>query len=279
VPAGEALTPSGSITVNTPGATVRNLDVTGTITVAASNVTIEDTRVTSSGGSGAWGVLINEGARGTTIQDSTVRGADSSGTGSIESAVFNQYNEPGTRSIRNHFYNASNPWEGAGTIRDSYMVVNGTFSGAHYEDIYVCGGSLNVAHNTLLNPQPQTATVFGDTICGPNRFSVTNNLLAGGGFMLYPAANSPSVGANTMKVTGNHFARCLGARVYNETTGGTSCRGVPQGGHDGYGYHPRGGYFGVAAAYYFPGSGQVWSDNKWDDDLQPVCPDGTNGCG
>ena len=44
VPAGTTLTPSGSITVSTPGNVISGLNVTGEIDVNANNVTIRNTR-------------------------------------------------------------------------------------------------------------------------------------------------------------------------------------------------------------------------------------------
>lgn len=45
VPAGTTLTPSGSLTITTNGTVINGLDVTGTITVKANNVTIKNTKV------------------------------------------------------------------------------------------------------------------------------------------------------------------------------------------------------------------------------------------
>ncbi len=269
VPPGTQLRSSGSITVEAPGATIENRDIDGGITVAADNVTIENSRITATGGIGAAAVVIENGVTGTTIRRSTIQGAGENGDNAIESAVFNHNNEADTVSLRNEFFNCSNCWEGSGTIRDTYMLVNATIDDAHYEPIYVCGGKLVVDHNTLINVHPQTATVFGDTICGANDFTVTDSLLAGGGYLVYPAANSESEGANRMKVSGNRFARCGTSEVYDSESGGRDCSGGP----DADGYFPNGGYFGVAAHYY-TGSGQTWTNNVWNDNQQVVCPDG-----
>src|SRR5262249_5379141 len=45
VPAGVLLTPSGSVSISTPGAVVSGLEVNGTISINASNVTVENSRV------------------------------------------------------------------------------------------------------------------------------------------------------------------------------------------------------------------------------------------
>ena len=268
VPAGMALSKSGSLTVSEDGTTLDALDIAGTVTVAADDVTIENSRIAQpSGGSGSYAVILNEGADGFTIRDSEVVGPKGSRQG-LESAVWNHYDNPGATATRVYLHGCADCWEGAGTFRDDYMVVDAAYPGSHDEDIYVCGTTVNVDHSTLVNRHSQTATVFGDAGCGGNRFVVTNSLLAGGGFVLYPQANSEDR-TGTMRVVGNHFARCATAAVYESASGGTSCRG----GADEMGVFPHGGYYGLAA-YYYRGRGQVWRHNVWDDNLRPVCPAG-----
>lgn len=264
-PAGTNLTPSGSITVNTPGATVNALDVNGSITVNAPNVTISNTRVTASGGGGSSAINVTASATGLTIKDSTVRGAGTSSPQSIESAVFNGYHVPITIT-RDYFYNCADCLEyGPATVTDSYMIVNGLYSGAHYEDIYLSDDALTVTHSVLLNPQMQTATVFGDTHLGgggacSNQITIKNSLLAGGGFTLYSCGNASSVGTSILDFENNRFARCGTPSVQNGD--GTVCSG----GSDTSGYYPNSGYFGRGAYVYCPNvSKQVWSGNVWDD--------------
>jgi hypothetical protein len=273
VPPGTVLTPSGSKTVSTDGAVLSGLEITGTVTVTADNVTIEDSRITrTSGGSGSYAVILNNGADNFTIEDTEVVGPISNTEG-LQSAVWNHYNNPGAIARRVYFHRCADCWEGAGTFRDDYMVVDAAYSGSHDEDIYVCGTTVNVDHSTLINTHQQTATVFGDTICGGNNFTVTDSLLAGGGFVLYPQANSSSETGST-NISGNRIARCRTAAVYNPGSGGTACSG----GADSFGYYPLGGYYGVAA-YAYSGPDQIWTNNVWDDSSQPICDDGRPGCG
>jgi hypothetical protein len=273
VPPGTSLTPSGSRTVSTDGAVLSGLEINGTVTVTADNVTIEDSRIVrSSGGSGSYAVILNNGADDFTIRDTEVAGPTST-TDGLESAVWNHYNNPSATAIRVYFHGCADCWEGAGSFRDDYMVVDAAYPGSHDEDIYVCGTSVNVDHSTLINTHHQTATVFGDTICGGNDYTVTNSLLAGGGYVLYPQANSSSPVGST-RISGNRLARCQTSPVYEPGSGGTVCSG----GADPFGYYPLGGYYGVAA-YTYSGPNQIWEDNVWDDSSQPICDDGRPGCG
>jgi hypothetical protein len=273
VPAGTALTASGSRTISTNGTVLNALEIKGTVTIAADNVTIQNSRIVeSSGGSGSVAVMLDNGADNFTIKNSEVVGPASNSSG-LESAVWNHYDNPGASASRVYFHRCADCWEGAGSFHDSYMVVDAAYSGSHDEDIYVCGTSVEVEHSTLINTHEQTATVFGDTICGPNTFIVRNSLLAGGGYVLYPQANSSSK-VGTTEVVNNRFGRCLTATVYNSASGGRACAGGP----DANGIFPGSGYFGVSA-YTYSGSGQTWNNNVWDDSSQPFCAGGGAGCG
>jgi hypothetical protein len=190
-------------------------------------------------------------------------------TNGLQSAVWNHYGNPGATAVRSYFHRCADCWEGPGRFSRDLMVVDAAYPGSHDEDIYICGASVKVERSTLINRHDQTATVFGDTAgCGPNRFVVTDSLLAGGGYVLYPQANSDS-STGYMKVTGNRFARCRGGRDFDSDSGGTACAA----GTDSFGIWPEGGYYGVAAYYYLDG-GNVWSGNYWDDNLKPICLDG-----
>lgn len=265
-----ALEASGPTTVSDAGSTLDELDIKGPVTIDADDVTIENSRITAdSGGEGSYAVILNQGADNFTIRNSEVRGGSRPGDG-LESAVWNHYDNPGARAVGTYFHECADCWEGSGTFDDVYMIVNAAYPGSHDEDIYVCGGSVRVDHSTLINRHHQTATVFGDTSgCGGNHFTVTDSLLAGGGFLLYPQANS-AASTGTMRVVGNRFARCRSKPVYDKLTGGTDCADGP----DGHGLFPNGGYYGVAA-YAYRGRGQTWRGNVWDDNSHPVCLSGS----
>jgi hypothetical protein len=152
-------------------------------------------------------------------------------------------------------------WWGPGTIKDSYAMAGLYISNDHIEDIYeFAGEALDVDHDTLLNPVPQTATVFVDGKSGDaSNVTINNSLLAGGGYTLYAAANG---GTGRASITNNHFARCLTTAV--QGSGGTwNCKS----GADSHGYYPKDGSFGYATSN--PPS-LTWSGNVWDDNGQAV---------
>jgi len=180
VPAGVTLTPSGSITAGN-GAVISGKDVTGSIEVVGNNVTIVNTRVTDSGDS-ANAIHIDGGVSGTKIQNSTLRGQSVSN--GIQYAVSNSGS--GTVATGVDMYNCTECWSGNGTLENSYAISNASIAGAHYEAVYVPGGTTEITdleHNTLLNPNNQTAGIFGDDHAwGPiHNLTINNNLVADGG--------------------------------------------------------------------------------------------------
>jgi hypothetical protein len=271
---GTGLTASGSRTLSSRGQVLAGVDLAGTVTVAADDVTIRNSRLhLAKGGSGTAVIKLDRGADNFTIRDSEVYGG-SGANGAIESAVWNLSNNPGATATRTYFHGCSECWHGAGTIRHSYILVDAGYRGSHDENIYICSARMSVDHSTLVNRHHQTATVFGDTICGGgNRLRVTNSLLAGGGFLIYPQANS-SRRVGRAVISGNRFARCVARLVYHPGSGGRTCAG----GRDRHGLYPLGGFFGVSADYW-TGAPNVWRANVWDDSGRPVCPNGSRGCG
>ena|SRR6201996_3164056 len=265
VPPGTQLKKSGSIEVDDPGTVLTNLQVEGTVTVSAPDVTIRDSVISPpDGGSGSFAIELREGADDFTLESSEVAGRDP--RNGLESAVWNHDGVRNATAIDSYLHGCADCWEGPGNFNRDLIVVDASYPGSHDEDIYVCGGAVRVEHSTLINRHDQTATVFGDTSgCGGNHFVVTENLLAGGGYVLYPQANSDS-SVGYMKVTRNRFARCRGNHSHDPRSGGTECSGGP----NESGIWAYGGYFGVAAYYYLDGR-NVWKENFWDDNLEPVC--------
>jgi hypothetical protein len=273
VPAGTKLRPSGDIVVRRPGAVIDGVDVTGEIDVEADNVTIENSRITNSGGGGRWGVYLAGDSSGLTIRSSEVRGAGPEASQTIEAAVIGS----GVTFVADYLHNCADCIEYGNNVTDSYILNNGHIPGAHYEDLYGNDQTVNVQHSVLLNPFPQTATVFvnvgnGNGGACVNNVTVNNSLLAGGGYLMYPCSGSWSSGAS-VHITNNRFARCttrpLITALYG--TGGTTCSGGGKGDGqvpDSHGYYPHGGYFGINGDGFC--GQETWTGNVWDDNGAPV---------
>jgi hypothetical protein len=270
VPVGTTLTPSGSRSLTTDGQVLSGVDLTGMVTVAADNVTIRNSKLhTNAGGSGTTVIILNQGAEDFTLEDSEVYG-NGSKTNAPQSGIWNHYNNPGARMIRSYVHGSPDNWEGrVDLVKDSFMAVDARYSGAHSENIYICGSTAKVEGSTLYNESGETALIFGDGLCGKgNTVSVTDSLLAGGGYAIWPNAKGVS---SPVTIAGNRFARCLGPSR-QDADGGYHCTG----GADANGFWPRGGHFGLSVE---PGNSATWSGNVWDDTGQPVCGDGSPGCG
>ncbi len=242
VPAGTKLTSqSGEVSVTKAGTTVKDLAVTA-IAVDANNTTLEDDEVTASAGSGNRGIYVAPGVTGTVIDHVTCHGA---GKGT-QYCIFNK--DSATKIEYSYLYNCGECLNGPGTITNSFFDVTAVISGEHYEDIYYGGGEgpLIVNHDTMLNPQGQTATIFASTDFGnQTTLTITNNLLAGGGYTLYGGTSCTTGGCGSVKgpvtVTGNRFSNK---------------------------YYPKGGYYGIGA--YFDNAATTWSGNVWDSSLKGV---------
>jgi hypothetical protein len=240
VPPSLKLKPSGPIEVTTPGTVISGLDVHGTIRVSANNVTIRDTRVTEAWTQGS-AVLIEPRVSGTVIEDSTIRGQDR-GAGSVGVGILNAGWDPNASTVvrRVAMYNCAECYNGPGTLEDSYANVSAVIGGAHYEDVFYGGGNglLRVDHDTLLNPQPQTAVVYTAAVYGDiANVTVKDSLLAGGGWTIYGGGEK----ANGVTVANNRFSTL---------------------------YHRHSGYFGLATGFNWRQTD--WRRNYWDETLAPV---------
>ncbi len=262
VPVGTTLTASGSITASTAGQVISGKDVTGQIFVNANNVTIENTRVTqtttcgTTNTCGNFAIRVNSGISGTVIRNVETR-TESGKT--CEHDIRNQ----GSASVTGeglYLHACDSNWYGYGTLKNSYGIAKIQISSDHVENVYFCSGKFTAKHDTLFNPVSQTAVIFGDTLCGGgNKYTVKDSLLAGGGYVFYPQANSSHPGAARTAIEGNHIARCK-TREVSAANGHWLCRG----GFDHHGYYANGGSYGVGA--YFSGP-LTWSGNVWDDNL------------
>jgi hypothetical protein len=267
------LTPSGSITVSTAGATIQNMNIKGSVTVSAKNVTLTNDCITLNGkaDNSSQIVKITSGDTGTQITHSNITGGNPTNE-SVEEALSNNSQNANTTADHDYIANCGECVHGEWTLTNSYVTANANIDNAHYEDIYCNDTTFIAEHDVLINPHEQTANLFCDTNNGnggpaDDHITLKNTLLAGGGYSIYPQSSSTSVGTSTMNITGNRFARCHSAEVYEPSSGGTSCRN----GADAFGIWPFGGYYGTDAWIYCPPTkGQEWSNNVWDDNNETI---------
>jgi hypothetical protein len=242
---------TNDISVTTPGTTIKDVALEGTISVEANNTTIEETDITvngsqggCSGSCGGRGIWIKPGVTGTVIQNVACHGGALSGSNVTQYCIMS--NDSSTTIKRLYAYNCTECLAGPMNLSDSFInESDATIPQEHYEDIYYGGGAgpLIINHNTMLNQQGQTAVVFASVDFGnQTTLTITNNLMAGGGYMIY-GGGSGSGGkvVGPVTITGNRFSRK---------------------------YYSTGGAYGVAS--YLENSVTTWSGNFWDDTLKSI---------
>jgi hypothetical protein len=246
VPAGTQLTPaSGTVTLSTPGQVYENKQLTGSIVVAANNVTIRNVKLVSRD----FYAIKSFNVSGLHVVDSEIDMG-----GQLDARAVS---DDGFTLTRVFMHNGADctTMSDVATIEDSMCVLGPDTNGdgwpdstgfcngtEHFDGFQSDGGhDLVIRHNTIRNPCSQTSAILMSTNSSPiSDVTIVDNLLAGGGYTLYCAATVPGVGG-TEVVTGNRFARTYGQ---------------------------KGGYYGPAA---YCGSGvDVWSGNVWDDTGLPI---------
>ena len=281
-----SLPTSGSIATGAAGQTITDLNVIGTITVQNPGVTIRNVCVTADGGGriGSAAITLQALARNTRIAYATIRGATKS-THSVESAVVNRSGGPATLS-HSYLHSCGECIHDSWTVNDSYVISDGMRGTRdHVEDVYYDSpGGGNFHHDVLLNPRAQTAVIFGDNARGgpcASRLTLTNSLIAGGALSIWScgAMKSSRVGSSRINITHNAWARCATPPfVHNRFTGGTTCRGKVGSsigvGADSHGYWRLVGYrWPTDLQYCPPVRHQIFADNWYDDTGAPVkCP-------
>ena len=246
-----SLTPAGEMTITKSGTTIQDENITGQVTIAASNVTLSHDCVTNNGGGegGSAVVIVEAGGVGAQIDYSDLSGENNS-SGSVEEAIRTNSSTAHTTADHDYMFNCGECFHGAGTLTNSYVTANaeinpGQSDEDHYEGIYYGGGAgpLVVEHDTIIDPHDQTAAIFVSHDFGNvTTLTITDNVLEGGDYVIY-GGGSGSDGSvvGPVTVTGNRF----------------STRNYPEAGQ----YGP-GQYFNEAMT--------TWSGNIWDDTLVSI---------
>lgn len=185
VPAGTALSPkNGSITVSTAGAVVNGVDLTnGRINIDASNVTVENTKITT----GAYfGVHIAKGVHGVTIEDVTIVGTTSGGGRCDVGIDGGEYT-----AERVNVSGCADGLHVGGTdvVRDSWVHDFSFTKTTHNDGIQVFGAAgVLIDHNTIdfgSATRGNAAIFLQPTSNQINGVQIIGNLLNGAGYTVY----------------------------------------------------------------------------------------------
>jgi hypothetical protein len=199
-----ALAPSGPVTVTSNGAVVEGKNISGSVTVRASDVTIRNDCITSSG---IYPVHFVSGSH-LTVEDTTITGTGHGCDRAVEpagnGAVMDRLNVSGCEDgIQMYDHDV---------LENSYIHDLAFTSSSHNDGVQQNGGRDDVVrHNTIFNPHNQTSCVnFTTDFGGISGITITGNLLNGGNYTVYSRSggNGDPTGVS---VTGNQFG---GADVY-----------------------------------------------------------------
>jgi hypothetical protein len=232
------------VNVTGNGAVLTGLSISCNLNITASNVTINDDQVLTSG---TYGITIRHTA-GVTIENSTVGGLNKT-SGRVSYAIDDNYSDSTGLVVKNN--NVSN-WRigvnvSSGQVTGNYVHDPGYISGDHTEDFFDNGGTLpeTVSGNTMLNSLSETTAMFLASNAGQatSNKTITNNLLAGGGYAIYaPGADNLST---SIVIQNNRFGQL---------------------------YYPMSGQYGPVISWQAAGTGNVWSGNIWDKTAATVAP-------
>lgn len=229
------------VVVTGDGAILSGLDISNGIEVKASNVTISNVRVTTSGD--WWGIGLYH-ANNVTILHTEISSPYKTGAGRLEVGIKDVYGDAiGTKVVATDVWHTSTGIQfNNGLIQDCYIHDMGYLSGDHLNGTTSNAGSdqlLTIAHNTIFNDYDQTDAIslFEDFGAQQNAL-IANNLLAGGGYTIYGGANAGGAATSNIKIIGNQFST-----LYSANSGG----------------------YGPIAAFDPLGLGNLWSNNTWID--------------
>ena len=201
VPAGEKLTPSGGLRVTTAGAVLEGLDISGSVEIAAANVTIRNSKIH---GGGEFGVRVQSG---------NVKIVDSELYGFSEAAIV--FDNWSAERVDIHSVGSDGVKFGDNTtLRDSFLHGFTPTPGAHADGGQLQNGVTNVTitHNTIVGAS--NAALFMAPDLGPSRpgpVVIDGNLLDGGNYTVYIVDGSDGkYHQKGYSVTNNRFRR--GAR-------------------------------------------------------------------
>jgi len=229
-PAGTNLTPVSN--VNCSNETINAISTSVSVTLGM-NCIIENSRLTGGliGGSNTQSLsgvqLLHDEISGPYTGSPTSPNCSynsSNGSGGNSSDILWEGSATGITLDYDYLHCAAESYNGNGTIENSYIIADecwgpcGSSSTTHNEAIYIAGGGnggTNIEHNTILNPWPQTAGIFGDDHAyGPiHNLTINNNLIADNDDNGAVAYGNAGDGDTNITVTNNRFAFVYNANM------------------------------------------------------------------
>jgi hypothetical protein len=234
------------VDVTGKGAVLSGLAIACAVSISASDVTITDDKVVTSG---TYGITTQHTAD-VTIENSTVSGLNKT-SGRVDYAIDDLYSDSTGLVIRD---NNVAEWRigvnvAGGQVTGNYIHDPGYISGDHTDGLYDNGGTLplTVKDNTILDRLSEVDAIFLASL--PDQAisdkTIADNLLAGGDYVIYAGGKAGS--SSNIVISNNRFSQL---------------------------YYPMSGQFGAAIDFDRNGQGNTWSGNIWTgrvklDDIRP----------
>ena len=196
---------------------------------------------------GTYGITIRH-ANNLTIENSTVSGLNKT-SGRVNYAIDDNYSDATGLVIKN---NNVADWRigvnvASGQVTGNYIHDPGYIAGDHTDGFFDNGGTLplTISGNTILDNLTEVDAIFLASNAGQpiSNKTITNNLLAGGGFAIY-AGGGYNLSTNIV-IQNNRFGQL---------------------------YYPTSGQYGQVFDWQAAGTANVWSGNVWDTTGATVSP-------
>ena len=228
----------GWVSVTGNGAVVSGLKVSGHIEVNASNVVVKDNDINQPGDN--WGIALRSGTN-VTVANNTIYATAATGANRLMVGIKDFGGSGGVKILNNNIYHTDTGIQvEQGLVQGNYIHDMSYNAGDHINGITSNGGTtaaLTIDHNTILNSYGQTDAIglFEDFGIQANR-TISNNLLAGGGYVIYGGANPGKQAPSNIDIIDNRISTI---------------------------YYPNGGSFGPLTAASTTGGGSI-ANNIWD---------------
>jgi hypothetical protein len=202
-----ALTSSGSTTIRTNGAVVENLDIRGSVTIDADDVTLRNFRINSSS---SYGIQIVAGHSGIVIEDGEIFNMESAGIYGAGFTARRLYiHDSGGDGIK------AGGAGGPTLVEQCFIEKLGTKPDAHADGNQTRGGSnITFRYNNIWMPAPGTPNYPGSPYkanatamhcCSISNLVYEYNWLNGGGYTVYCQTSGQNV--RGISVRNNLFGR------------------------------------------------------------------------
>jgi hypothetical protein len=234
-----------NVTVTGNGTVLSGLSIPCTLVIDASNVTVNDVQVVTSG---AFAVTLTH-TKNVTIENSVISGTNAT-TGRVDSAIDDVYGDSTGMTIKDNnislFRTAMQI--SAGLVQGNYIHNPGYIAGDHTNGIVTNGGteSMTINDNTILNSLGQTDAISLDAAtvsASVANKTIENNFIAGGGYSIYGGYGQGNNPTSNIVIKNNRFGQL---------------------------YYAKGGQFGPVAYFNPAGTGNTWSGNVWDTTAQAI---------